>query len=106
MIEMGLVIGYVTCKNSKDAKKIAKYLLEKKLIACGNIVKEIESLYKWKGKIINEGESLLLLKTDSRKISKVKKEIEKIHSYDVPCIEFIKVDANKSYEKWIIGELE
>lgn len=104
---MSLVIGYVTCKNSSEAKKIAKYLLEKKLIACGNIVKEIESLYKWKGKIINESEALLLLKTESTKINKVKKEIQRIHSYDVPCIEFIKVsDVNKNYEKWVIGELK
>jgi len=104
---MGLVIGYVTCKNSQEAKKIAKYLLEKKLIACGNIVNKIDSVYRWKGKIVNESEALLLLKTESKKINKIKKEIQGIHSYSVPCIEFIKVsDVNKNYEKWVIEELK
>ncbi|MFH1240292.1 MAG: divalent-cation tolerance protein CutA [Candidatus Diapherotrites archaeon] len=104
---MGLVIGYVTCKNSQEAEGIAKYLLEKKLIACANMVDKIESIYRWEGKIVNESEALLLLKTESTKINKVKKEIEKIHSNKIPCIEFIKVsDVNKNYEKWVTGELK
>lgn len=102
-----LVIGYITCKNCGEARKIAKHLLKKKLIACANIVKEINSLYWWKGKIADEKEALLLVKTCSEKKSRIIKEVSKIHSYKIPCIEFLNVlGANKKYEKWLKKEIE
>ena len=91
---------YVTCKDQKEAKKIAAYLLKKKLIACANFF-PINSMYWWKGKIQDDKEFLLLAKTTKKNASKVKKEVKKIHSYDVPCILEIDVDGNKEFIDWV-----
>ena len=99
---MSVILGYVPCKNKKEAKKIAGLLLEKKLIACANILNSTESIYLWEGKIRNETESILLMKTLSSKGSMVKAAVKKNHSYKLPCIAFIKFDEiNKEYELWV-----
>jgi len=96
----------MTSGSLPEAKKIAKALLEKRLIACGNIVPEIVSIYWWKGKIQEQTECLLLAKTIKKLIPKVIAEVEKIHSYEVPCIEFIKINAqNKEFRQWAEKEL-
>lgn len=95
---------YVTCKNENEAKKIADMLLRKRLIACANIF-PIKSAYRWKGKIKNENEIAVLLKTINKNFSIIQREIEKISSYEIPCIEKIDVKANKKYEDWVNREV-
>ena len=97
---MAFIIIYVTNKNLEEAKKIGNHLLEKKLIACVNY-SPIESAYCWNGKIETENEVVALLKTTAEKWDAVKKEIEDIHPYDVPCIMKMPVEANEAYEDWI-----
>ncbi len=97
-----IVLGYIPCKNKKEAEKIAKNLVEKRLIACSNIIPSISSCYKIEGKICNETESLLLIKTAKTKKKIVSNEIKKMHSYKLPCIGFLKFDdLNKEYELWV-----
>lgn len=94
---------YITNSSKEEAKKIAKYLLDKKLIACVNIF-PIDSIYKWKGKIVEEKEYVLIAKTTNNKFEKIKNEVEKIHSYDCPCIIKIPVSSNNKYFEWIVKE--
>jgi len=97
-----IVLGYIPCKNKKEAEKIVKVLVEKRLIACGNIIPSISSCYKWEGKICNETESLLLVKTIKTKKKLVSEQVKKMHSHKLPCIAFIKFDEiNKEYEIWV-----
>ncbi|OGE83722.1 MAG: hypothetical protein A3B23_02005 [Candidatus Colwellbacteria bacterium RIFCSPLOWO2_01_FULL_48_10] len=96
---------YITNRTKAEAKKIALYLLKRKLIACANILGPIESMYHWKGKIADEKEFVLIAKTINKNYNKVVRETEKIHSYTVPCIVKIPVSSNKKYFDWIIGEL-
>ncbi|HLC64873.1 MAG TPA: divalent-cation tolerance protein CutA [Candidatus Nanoarchaeia archaeon] len=96
---------YITCKDKKEAKKIARYLLLKKLIGCANIF-PVDSLYWWKGKIANGKETVILAKSIEKKYPMIVSEVKKIHSYEVPCIIKMKEDANKEYLKWIIGEVK
>ena len=91
-------IFYVVCKNKEEAKKIAKHLLSKKLIACANIF-PIESLYWWQNKVIEDKEAVLICKTTENFIE-VEREIKKIHSYEIPCILNFDVKVNKEYENW------
>lgn len=101
-----MVLGYIPCRDGMEAKKIAKSLLEKKLIACANIIPSINSCYNWKGKMCEETEALLLIKTAEEKKNKVTEEVKKQHSYKVPCIGFLKFDEiNKEYEEWLKKEL-
>ncbi|MFC1754099.1 divalent-cation tolerance protein CutA [Thermoproteota archaeon] len=98
-----MIFIYITCKDKKEAKSIAKELIEKKLIACANIF-PIESLYNWEGKLVDEEETVLLCKTREGNYNDVAKAVKKMHSYEVPCICKIKADANKSYFDWIHKE--
>ncbi len=102
---MEFILLYITNPTRAEAKKIAKHLLKKKLIACGNIF-PINSLYRWKGKVVDDKEFVLLAKTTQAKFNAVKKEVEKIHSYDVPCIIKIPVSSNKKYFEWLKGEVK
>ncbi len=96
-----MIMIYITCKDVKEAKRITHHLLKKKLIACANIIPRINSIYPWKGKMIDDKETVLIVKTENKYYNKVKDEVRKIHSYTVPCIMKIDVKVNKDYEKWL-----
>ncbi|MGB9719357.1 MAG: divalent-cation tolerance protein CutA [Candidatus Anstonellales archaeon] len=95
-----MVILYVPFPNRREAKKAAQHLLRKKLIACVNIF-ACESIYEWKGKKESTKESVAIFKTSEKNENKLRKEIEKIHPYELPAI--IKFDcyANALFEKWV-----
>ena len=95
-----MMIVYITCKGQKQAKGIAKALLSERLIACANIF-PVQSLYKWKGKVQDHQEYVLLGKSRKNLFSAIKKRVEHLHSYDVPCIELISSKANKAFEQWV-----
>ncbi len=93
-------ILYITCKDKNEAGIIAKHCVEKRLAACGNNF-PMNSCYFWEGKVNNEKEYVLLLKTNDKLVSKLKIEVTRVHSYAVPCILEIDVKPNKEYEKWM-----
>ncbi|MEK6950737.1 MAG: divalent-cation tolerance protein CutA [Nanoarchaeota archaeon] len=95
---------YVTASTTPEASKIARHLLQKRLIACANIF-PISSLYWWQGRIQEEKEAVLILKALQQKIKAVTIEIEKIHSYSIPGIMEMKVKPNLKYGKWWRGEI-
>ncbi len=96
---------YITCKNEQEAVKISTNLLNKRLIACSNMF-PIRSMYWWNKKIENTKEFVILAKTKEKNYIKIKKEVEKIHSYKIPCIVKINAEANESYDKWINEEVK
>ncbi len=97
---------YITNPSKEEASKIAKHLLDKKLIACANIYDNVASIYPWEGKIAEETECILIAKTVEQNFNKVKQEVESIHSYSVPCIIKIPISANEKYAEWIKKEVK
>jgi len=95
-----MIIYYVTCKNEEEARKIAKELLKRKLVACANILKS-KAVYEWEGKLKEELEAILLLKTLDRQEEAVKNIIRELHSYDLPAILKIDARANEEYLSWM-----
>ena len=81
---------YITCANTKEAKKISSVLLRKKLIACANIFNNIQSVFSWKNKVNFSKEVIIMGKTTKKLQTKIISEVKKIHSYDVPCVYFLK----------------
>lgn len=100
---MGFILVYVTHGDMESARKVAAHLLEKKLVACANFF-PIRSAYWWRGKLKHSDEVVSILKTRKANWRRVKKEVESIHPYDVPCIIRIDAEANRSYENWIRDE--
>jgi len=95
-----MILIYITTKDKAEAKNISKHLLEKKLIACANI-HPIESMYWWENKIQEDNEVVIIAKTKDENYEKVKKEVKKLHSYDVPCVLKIDAEANEEYTDWV-----
>lgn len=99
---MSYYIFLVTVPNIEEGKKIAKILIEDKIVACVNIIQNIFSLYRWKGKIEEDNEHLLIIKTNEQKSNQVIDKINEIHSYENPeCIGFTIEKGSESYLNWI-----
>src|SRR4029077_4285370 len=78
----------VTCGSLTEARRIARVVVTKRLAACANIVTtSVESIYRWKGEVERAREFLMILKTTSRRLTALEREVKRLHSYDVP--EFI-----------------
>ena len=101
---MHFIIVYITHGTELTAKKIANYLLDKKLVACANIF-PISSAYWWKEKIQSEKEWVSIVKTVPELWERLQEEVEAVHPYDVPCIMKIEAEANKAYVNWIRNEV-
>lgn len=98
---MKIIIIQTTCKDKKEAKKIAKVLLKEKLAACIQI-SLVDSFYMWKNEICNEGENLLSIKTKKENFKKIQRKIKEIHSYDLPeIISFDITNVSSEYKKFI-----
>ena len=93
---------YITAPNRKEAEQIAKKLLDKKLIACANVINNVNSYFVWKNKVQNSKEIIICGKTTSKNQTKIIKAVKSIHSYAVPCIIFFDIkNGNKDFLKWI-----
>ncbi len=96
-----MILILTTTDKKLVAKKIAKALLDKKLVACASII-PMESSYWWKGKIVNAKEYQLILKTKAQNFAKIEKEIKKLHNYTIPEIIAIDIQqVGKDYLKWM-----
>jgi periplasmic divalent cation tolerance protein len=99
-------IIYITTSGVEEAKKIARILLKERLVACTNIIPQIESLYWWEGNIEEDQESLLLAKTGSDLVNKVIDRVEEIHSYETPCALEIQIKmGSENYLNWLDNAL-
>lgn len=102
---MPFALLYITYPNESEAQRVSQLLLARRLVACANIF-PITSAYWWQGVIQNEQEWVSIVKTTLENYEAVKREVEKVHPYDVPCILKIEVEANAAYENWIRDSVE
>ncbi len=96
------IVILVTAASRRESKKIAKHLVEQKLAACVNISAPIESIYRWQGKVSDEKEFLLIIKSTRELFEEVKSAILKVHSYTTPeiiCLPI--VDGSSEYLQWV-----
>lgn len=101
-IKMGFYLFTVTVPNIEEGKKIARSLVESRLAACVNIIKDISSVYRWKGEIQEDNEHLLLIKTTEDKSESLIQKIIAIHTYKTPeCIGFKVEKGSQKYLNWI-----
>lgn len=97
------IVVLVTCGSAKEARRIARALVEKRLAACGNILEApVRSIYRWKGMVETAKEYLLLIKTSRKRFAALQAEVKRLHSYDVPEIIALPIaSGSPEYLKWI-----
>ena len=99
------VVIYITAGSMSEAKKIGHALVEEKLAACSNIISPIHSIYNWQGKICDDKEALMILKTKKKLFKQIVKRVEELHSYDVPeIIAMPIIEGSSKYLSWINEE--
>lgn len=95
------IIVFCTVPGKEKTYEISKKIIENKLAACVNFLK-VNSIFEWKGKIEEEEEYLLIIKTKDEKFEELENFIKKIHPYEVPEIIYFKIEkGNENYLKWI-----
>lgn len=98
---MNPCIIITTCSNRENAETLAKSILELHLAACVQM-SEIKSLYHWDGKIANDNETKLLIKTRAELYDKLEQHITQNHEYDVPEIIMLPIEkGSAAYLDWI-----
>ena len=98
---------FITINDRSKAKIIAETLLEKRLAGCVQISEYITSLYRWEGRIMEDQEWLLIIKTSNDLYSELEREVKQIHPYEVPEILALPVShGNEAYLKWLRKELK
>jgi periplasmic divalent cation tolerance protein len=91
-----------TAGSEDEARKIAGHLVEQRMAACVNILPQIESVYRWQGKVESGREWLLLIKTTAQRFSSVRDAIRRLHSYQLPeCVAIGVEDGSEDYLAWI-----
>ena len=99
------IVVFTTLANSDEAVRLVRTLLDRRLIACGTILPAARSLYRWEGKIADEQEVVVLLKTRSARLASLQAAFEELHPYKVPELLALAVaGGNEKYLEWINGE--
>lgn len=100
-----MIYIFWSCRDKTEAKKIIHILLEKGLIACASIIPQVESIYRWEGKIEESVEVKVILKTLALHFETIQSIILAEGSYSVP--EILRVDiagGNPQYLAWVVQE--
>lgn len=104
-MESIVAVVYTTINNTKNARKIARTLVEEKLVACVNIFPRAESIYRWKGKIEKDREYILLAKTTEKQVKKTIQRIKELHTYELPDIIVLPIIGGlKEYLDYLVDE--
>jgi periplasmic divalent cation tolerance protein len=101
-LAQGFLIIFCTTASEQEAATISKTVVEEGLAACVNIIPQIRSIYRWKEKICDEREMLIIIKTREDLFDKIRSRIRELHTYEVPEITAIQLDkGNAAYLQWI-----
>lgn len=100
------IVVFMTAANGEEATRLADLLVGAHLAACVQILPEMESVYRWEGKIERQSEILLIAKTTTGKFAELEREVRALHSYETPEIIAVPMIASSSpYLSWLIDSL-
>jgi periplasmic divalent cation tolerance protein len=97
------VVVLVTCGSRREARRIAREIVARRLAACANLLEmPVESVYRWKGKVEKAREFLLLIKTTAPRLPELEAEVKRLHSYDLPEFIALPITAGSpAYLRWL-----
>ena len=96
------ILLYITTEDKQEAQSIGKALVEEKLVACVNIMENMQAMFWWKDKVDKASETVLIAKTKKSLLSEVIEKINSMHSYECPCVIALPIiGGNESFLQWI-----
>jgi periplasmic divalent cation tolerance protein len=102
MADTDAIVVFITAPSGEEATRLAEMLVGAHLAACVQILPEMESVYRWQGKIERQSEILLLVKTSRAKFEDLEREVRALHSYDTPEIVAIPIISGSApYLEWL-----
>lgn len=102
-----IIVSIITVGELRQAEEIAKRLVEERLAACVNILPSVRSVYRWKDRVEESTELMLIVKTEQRIFEKMKRRVLELHSYELPEIIAINISEGlESYLDWISSNVE
>jgi periplasmic divalent cation tolerance protein len=95
----------ITAPSPGEAERIGRAVVEERLASCANILPAVRSIYRWKGRVEEASETMLLVKTTEAALPELIRRVCALHSYECPCIAaFQIVGGNPGYLAWIEAE--
>jgi periplasmic divalent cation tolerance protein len=102
-----MLIVFTTFANEADAARVVKALVEERLIACGNLLPGARSLYRWEGRVADEREVLVIMKSRKQDWAALMARLHELHPYDTPECLAVRVAAGApKYMAWLEAALE
>jgi periplasmic divalent cation tolerance protein len=97
-----LIVVVTSVGTEEQALDVAHALVRARRAACVNIVPNIHSVYRWKGRVCDDGEMLLIIKTRSSQFEGVRETIQRVNTYELPEVLGYRVDkASPGFAQWI-----
>ncbi len=99
-------VALITAPDAETGARIARALVEERLVACVNLVPGIRSIYRWEGAVEEEAEVLLVVKTRSDRASELVDRVAELHPYELPEVVMLPaVGGNPPYLEWVRHEV-
>lgn len=93
---------YITAPSAEEALKLGRSLVEERLAACANVLPGMVSVYRWEGKLAEDSEAVLILKTRSDLVEALTERVLALHPYTCPCVAALPIVAgNPAFLEWI-----
>jgi periplasmic divalent cation tolerance protein len=98
------IVVLVTAGSADNAGLIARALVEERLAACANIVPGVRSIYRWEGRVVDDAEWLLVIKTERTRFAALEARVRALHTYTVPEVIALEVvEGSRPYLEWLLG---
>jgi periplasmic divalent cation tolerance protein len=96
------LVVFATFPDIDTGRRIVRTLVEERLIACGNLVPNIESIYTWKGAVETSAEVLGVMKTEASRYEAMQGRLRELHPYEVPECVAVSITAGlPDYLRWL-----
>ena len=103
--DAAVTVVLVTAPDAETGARLARSLVEERLAACANLVPGVRSIYRWEGRVQDDAEVLLVLKTRAERVDALAARVSELHPYDVPeVVALAVVGGNRAYLDWVCGE--
>ena len=103
---MSAVLVLTTIGAEDDARSLARLLVENRLAACVNILPAVTSIYRWEGKVTEDGEQLLVIKTAAERVDALRDALLANHPYNVPELVVVAIESmSDAYGAWVMGSV-